>query len=67
MTYICSLPEWMLPASMHLNKFRKCIDCMMVKIFLIGMMGSGKSYWKQELAKHFKTGGYDLDFYHRNQ
>ena len=35
---------------------------MMVKIFLIGMMGSGKSYWKQELAKHFKTGGYDLDF-----
>jgi shikimate kinase len=35
---------------------------MMVKIFLIGMMGSGKSYWKQQLAKHFKTGGYDLDF-----
>lgn len=34
----------------------------MVKIFLIGMMGSGKSYWKQELSKHFKTGGYDLDF-----
>ncbi len=35
---------------------------MMVKIFLIGMMGCGKSYWKKELAKHFKTGGYDLDF-----
>ncbi len=34
----------------------------MVKIFLIGMMGCGKSYWKQELAKHFKTGGYDLDY-----
>ena len=26
------------------------------------MMGSGKSYWKQWLAKQLKTGGYDLDF-----
>jgi len=26
------------------------------------MMGSGKSYWKQLLAKQCKTGGYDLDF-----
>lgn len=26
------------------------------------MMGSGKSYWKQHLAKMLKTGGYDLDF-----
>ncbi len=26
------------------------------------MMGSGKSYWKQLLAKQLKTGGYDLDF-----
>ncbi len=33
-----------------------------MKIFLIGMMGSGKSYWKQQLAKMLKTGGYDLDF-----
>ncbi|MDD2793025.1 MAG: shikimate kinase [Sediminibacterium sp.] len=33
-----------------------------MKIFLIGMMGSGKSYWKQLLAKQCKTGGYDLDF-----
>ncbi len=33
-----------------------------MKIFLIGMMGSGKSYWKQFLSKQLKTGGYDLDF-----
>lgn len=33
-----------------------------MKIFLIGMMGSGKSYWKQDLAKLCKTGGYDLDY-----
>jgi len=33
-----------------------------MKIFLLGMMGSGKSYWKQHLAKMLKTGGYDLDF-----
>ncbi|MFY9465117.1 MAG: shikimate kinase [Sediminibacterium sp.] len=33
-----------------------------MKIFLIGMMGTGKSYWKQLLAKQCKTGGYDLDF-----
>lgn len=33
-----------------------------MKIFLIGMMGSGKSYWKQLLAKQLKTAGYDLDF-----
>jgi shikimate kinase len=32
-----------------------------MKIFLLGMMGSGKSYWKQQLAKLLKTGGYDLD------
>ena len=33
-----------------------------MKIFLIGMMGAGKSYWKQKLAKKLKVGGYDLDF-----
>ena len=33
-----------------------------MKIFLLGMMGTGKSYWKQLLAKQLKTGGYDLDF-----
>jgi len=33
-----------------------------MKIFLIGMMGSGKSYWSRLLAKKLKTGGYDLDF-----
>ncbi|MBX9733572.1 MAG: shikimate kinase [Chitinophagaceae bacterium] len=32
-----------------------------MKIFLLGMMGSGKSHWKQQLAKLLKTGGYDLD------
>lgn len=31
------------------------------KIFLIGMMGSGKSYWTQKIAKWIKSGGYDLD------
>ncbi len=33
-----------------------------MKIFLIGMMGSGKSYWTKSLSKKLKTGGYDLDF-----
>lgn len=32
-----------------------------MKIFLIGMMGSGKSFWKQRLSAKLKTGGYDLD------
>jgi shikimate kinase len=31
------------------------------KIFLIGMMGSGKSFWTQQIAKWIKSGGYDLD------
>ncbi len=31
------------------------------KIFLIGMMGSGKSYWSKQLAKKLKCGAYDLD------
>ena len=31
------------------------------KIFLIGMMGSGKSYWAQKMAKWNKFVGYDLD------
>jgi shikimate kinase len=32
-----------------------------MKVFLIGMMGSGKSFWKQRLSAKLKTGGYDLD------
>jgi shikimate kinase len=31
------------------------------KIFLVGMMGSGKSYWTKKIAKWIKSGGYDLD------
>jgi len=31
------------------------------KIFLIGMMGSGKSYWIQKMTKWNKCVGYDLD------
>lgn len=32
------------------------------KLFLVGMMGSGKSYWTKFLSKKLKVGGYDLDF-----
>jgi len=32
-----------------------------MKLFLIGMMGSGKSYWSSKLAKKLKCGAYDLD------
>jgi shikimate kinase len=31
------------------------------KVFLIGMMGSGKSFWSTKIAKWIKAGGYDLD------
>lgn len=31
-------------------------------MFLIGMMGTGKTYWCKKLAKKLKVGGYDLDF-----
>jgi shikimate kinase len=31
------------------------------KIFLIGMMGSGKSYWADKLKKKLKVAAYDLD------
>lgn len=33
-----------------------------MKLFLIGMMGTGKSYWAKKLSKKWKVGGYDLDF-----
>lgn len=33
-----------------------------MKLFLIGMMGTGKTFWTQKLSKKLKTGGYDLDF-----
>lgn len=33
-----------------------------MKIFLLGMMGTGKSYWTKKLSKKLRTGGYDLDF-----
>jgi len=32
-----------------------------MKIFLIGMMGSGKSFLMKSLSKKLKIGGYDLD------
>jgi shikimate kinase len=32
-----------------------------MKIFLIGMMGSGKSYWAQQLSAHLHTDWMDLD------
>lgn len=31
------------------------------RIFLIGMMGAGKSHWLKQLAKWNKSTGYDLD------
>jgi len=31
------------------------------KIFLIGMMGSGKSFWAEKLKKKLKVAAYDLD------
>ena len=31
------------------------------KVFLIGMPGSGKSYWSSRIAKKLKCGSYDLD------
>jgi len=33
-----------------------------VKIFLVGMMGAGKSYWKNWFSKKYALRGYDLDF-----
>lgn len=33
----------------------------MAKVFLIGMMGVGKSHWSQKWANKLKTGHYDLD------
>ena len=33
-----------------------------MKLFLIGMMGTGKSYWAKKISKKLKTGGYDLDY-----
>lgn len=32
-----------------------------MKIFLLGLMGSGKSFWKKELAAKLKLTAYDLD------
>ncbi len=32
-----------------------------MKVFLLGMMGTGKSHWMQLLAAKFKIDGYDLD------
>jgi shikimate kinase len=51
---------------MHLNKpvFQRTMETGTIakKIFLVGMMGSGKSYWTKLLSKKLKTGGYDLDY-----
>jgi len=33
-----------------------------MKLFLIGMMGTGKSHWAKKLSKKLKTGGFDLDY-----
>ncbi len=31
------------------------------KIFLIGLMGSGKSHWSKKMSKWINSAGYDLD------
>lgn len=33
-----------------------------MKVFLVGMMGSGKTYWKNRISKKYALRGYDLDF-----
>jgi shikimate kinase len=33
----------------------------LTRLFLVGMMGSGKSHWTKKLSKKLKCGGYDLD------
>ncbi|RFM28829.1 shikimate kinase [Deminuibacter soli] len=33
-----------------------------MKLFLIGMMGTGKSHWTKYLSKKTKLAGYDLDY-----
>lgn len=33
-----------------------------MKLFLIGMMGTGKSHWTKFLSKKTKLAGYDLDY-----
>lgn len=32
-----------------------------MKLFLLGMMGTGKTHWAKRVAKKLKTGCYDLD------
>ena len=39
----------------------KSTDAKPTKIFLIGMMGSGKSYWAGKLKKKLNVSAYDLD------
>ena len=34
---------------------------MRMKFFLVGLMGSGKTYWKNRLSKKYKIRGFDLD------
>jgi shikimate kinase len=43
------------------NKATSGESTVQTKIFLIGMMGSGKSYWAEKLKKKFKVPAYDLD------
>ncbi|HVZ26333.1 MAG TPA: shikimate kinase [Sediminibacterium sp.] len=33
-----------------------------MKLFLLGMMGCGKSYWTKYLSRKMKIAGYDLDY-----
>jgi shikimate kinase len=33
-----------------------------MKLFLIGMMGAGKSHWSKKISRKLNVGGYDLDF-----
>lgn len=37
------------------------INCYILKIFLLGFMGAGKSYWGKQLATHWNLPYFDLD------
>lgn len=57
------MTETLTPTKTRVSKTAKVADesTRQVKVFLIGMMGSGKSYWADKLKKKLKVPAYDLD------
>src|SRR4051794_6521241 len=60
-TFTCSSQAWTSPALILLSNACRTTSISIMKVFLIGFMGSGKTHWGRLLADKMQLPFFDLD------